>query len=106
MSEWLREAMDTDRWDDVDVVDTPDVSDVYADYISASDYEQKGGREISLLFYSGSRVGTRQVKNILITCSVIVCNIVFYNRSMQLIVLIAQERRYYDIIEMFSKILT
>ena len=39
MGEWLREAVDTDRWDDVDVVDVPDVSDVYADYISADNYD-------------------------------------------------------------------
>lgn len=39
MGEWLREAVDTDRWDDVDVVEAPDVSDVYADYKSAYDFE-------------------------------------------------------------------
>ena len=39
MGEWLREAIEADVYDDVDVVDTPDVSDIYADYISADDYE-------------------------------------------------------------------
>ena len=39
MSEWLREAVEADRYEDVEVVDIPDISDIYADYISASDYE-------------------------------------------------------------------
>ena len=39
MSEWLREAIEADRYEDVDVYDAPDISDAYADYISADDYE-------------------------------------------------------------------
>ena len=41
MSEWLREAIDTDRWDDVDCADADmsDVQDVYADYALSNDYE-------------------------------------------------------------------
>lgn len=39
MSEWLREAIEADAYDDIEVVDMPDISDVYADYISSSDYE-------------------------------------------------------------------
>lgn len=39
MSEWLREALETDRYEDIDIADIPDVSDVYADYISSNDYE-------------------------------------------------------------------
>ena len=38
MSEWLRDAIEADRWDDVDVFDVPDVSEVYDDYISANVY--------------------------------------------------------------------
>ena len=39
MSEWLREAIEADVYEEVDIVETPDISDVYADYISAYDYE-------------------------------------------------------------------
>lgn len=39
MGEWLREAIETDRWDDVDVNEAPDVSDVYADYQLSKDFD-------------------------------------------------------------------
>ena len=39
MSEWLREAIEADRYEDVDVYDAPDISEAYEDYISADDYE-------------------------------------------------------------------
>ena len=39
MGEWLRDAVEADRWDDVDVVEAPDVSDVYADYKASDIYE-------------------------------------------------------------------
>ena len=38
MSEWLKDAIETESWDDVDVAELPDLSDVYADYISADQY--------------------------------------------------------------------
>ena len=39
MSKDIEIAVEMDRWDDVDVVEAPDVSDVYADYISADNYD-------------------------------------------------------------------
>lgn len=39
MSEWLREAVEADRYEDVEVVDIPDISDIYQDYISADNYD-------------------------------------------------------------------
>lgn len=39
MGEWLREAIEADVYDDVEVYDVPDISDIYEDYISAADYE-------------------------------------------------------------------
>ena len=40
MSEWLREAIEMESWEDVDYAeaDISDVQDVYADYISADQY--------------------------------------------------------------------
>ena len=38
MSRELEIAIETDSWDDVDVVEAPDVSDVYEDYISSDKY--------------------------------------------------------------------
>jgi len=40
MSEWLREAMEADRYDDVDYAsaDISDVQDAYADYITSDVY--------------------------------------------------------------------